>query len=175
MPCRRAQPTSTTSGTTPSVQFNLSSSIPPEGCSLPFYDRALHALRSWLDSWAGIWVITEADRSVTTILLPEEYRKSDRPPRLRPRWRILAENIQPSVSVRAPGPLKGVVECHLTAANDLLKQDITRPLRRLSYVPLVRGKAEHHLGELIPRVGPPLTAASSSQARCGRRLLSGPS
>ena len=24
------------------------------GCSMPSYDRALHALRSWLDSWAGI-------------------------------------------------------------------------------------------------------------------------
>jgi hypothetical protein len=24
------------------------------GCSIPSYDRALHALRSWLDSWAGI-------------------------------------------------------------------------------------------------------------------------
>jgi len=24
------------------------------GCSLPSYDRALHALRTWLDSWAGI-------------------------------------------------------------------------------------------------------------------------
>ena len=24
------------------------------GCPLPSYDRALHALRSWLDSWAGI-------------------------------------------------------------------------------------------------------------------------
>jgi len=24
------------------------------GCSLPSYDRALHALRSWLDSWSGI-------------------------------------------------------------------------------------------------------------------------
>ena len=24
------------------------------GCSLPSYDRAFHALRSWLDSWAGI-------------------------------------------------------------------------------------------------------------------------
>ena len=24
------------------------------GFSLPSYDRALHALRSWLDSWAGI-------------------------------------------------------------------------------------------------------------------------
>src|SRR4029077_2817819 len=24
------------------------------GCSMPFYDRALHALRSWLDSWSGI-------------------------------------------------------------------------------------------------------------------------
>ena len=23
-------------------------------CSLPSYDRALHALRTWLDSWAGI-------------------------------------------------------------------------------------------------------------------------
>ncbi len=23
-------------------------------CSLPSYDRALHALRSWLDSWSGI-------------------------------------------------------------------------------------------------------------------------
>ena len=24
------------------------------GCSLSSYDRALHALRSWLDSWSGI-------------------------------------------------------------------------------------------------------------------------
>jgi hypothetical protein len=23
------------------------------GCSLPSYDRAVHALRSWLDSWSG--------------------------------------------------------------------------------------------------------------------------
>ena len=24
------------------------------GCSMPSYDRALQALRAWLDSWAGI-------------------------------------------------------------------------------------------------------------------------
>jgi hypothetical protein len=24
------------------------------GCSMPSYERALHALRSWLDSWSGI-------------------------------------------------------------------------------------------------------------------------
>jgi len=24
------------------------------GCSMPSYDRALHALRTWLDSWTGI-------------------------------------------------------------------------------------------------------------------------
>ena len=24
------------------------------GCSMPSYDRALHALRSWLDSWSGV-------------------------------------------------------------------------------------------------------------------------
>ncbi len=24
------------------------------GCSMPSYDRTLHALRSWLDSWSGI-------------------------------------------------------------------------------------------------------------------------
>ena len=24
------------------------------GCSMPTYDRALHALRPWLDSWSGI-------------------------------------------------------------------------------------------------------------------------
>jgi hypothetical protein len=24
------------------------------GCSMLSYDRALHALRTWLDSWAGI-------------------------------------------------------------------------------------------------------------------------
>ncbi len=24
------------------------------GCSLPSYDRALHAFRTWLDSWSGI-------------------------------------------------------------------------------------------------------------------------
>jgi hypothetical protein len=24
------------------------------GCPMPSYDRALHALRSWLDSWSGI-------------------------------------------------------------------------------------------------------------------------
>jgi len=24
------------------------------GCSIPSYDRALHAIRTWLDSWSGI-------------------------------------------------------------------------------------------------------------------------
>jgi hypothetical protein len=24
------------------------------GCSIPSYDRALHSLRTWLDSWSGI-------------------------------------------------------------------------------------------------------------------------
>ena len=28
------------------------------GCSMPSYDRALHALRSWLDSWPGIGAVT---------------------------------------------------------------------------------------------------------------------
>ena len=28
------------------------------GCSMPSYDRALHALRSWLDSWSGIGLVT---------------------------------------------------------------------------------------------------------------------
>jgi hypothetical protein len=28
------------------------------GCSLPSYDRSLWALRSWLDSWAGIGHVT---------------------------------------------------------------------------------------------------------------------
>jgi len=28
------------------------------GCSMPSYDRALHALRFWLDSWAGIGHVT---------------------------------------------------------------------------------------------------------------------
>src|SRR2546427_5009752 len=28
------------------------------GCSMPSYDRALHALRTWLDSWAGIGHVT---------------------------------------------------------------------------------------------------------------------
>jgi len=28
------------------------------GCSLPSYGRALHALRTWLDSWSGIGHIT---------------------------------------------------------------------------------------------------------------------
>jgi hypothetical protein len=32
------------------------------GCSPPLYDRALHALRTWLDSWAGIGHV--ADRTV---------------------------------------------------------------------------------------------------------------
>ena len=27
------------------------------GCSMPSYDRALHALRSWLDSWLGIGLV----------------------------------------------------------------------------------------------------------------------
>jgi hypothetical protein len=27
------------------------------GCSLPCYDHALHALRSWLDSWSGIGLV----------------------------------------------------------------------------------------------------------------------
>ena len=28
------------------------------GCSMLSYDRALHALRAWLDSWAGIGHVT---------------------------------------------------------------------------------------------------------------------
>jgi hypothetical protein len=28
------------------------------GCSMPSYDRALWALRSWLDSWSGIGHVT---------------------------------------------------------------------------------------------------------------------
>jgi hypothetical protein len=28
------------------------------GCSMPSYERALHALRTWLDSWAGIGHVT---------------------------------------------------------------------------------------------------------------------
>src|SRR5438094_7787909 len=28
------------------------------GCRMPSYDRALHALRSWLDSWSGIGHVT---------------------------------------------------------------------------------------------------------------------
>ena len=28
------------------------------GCSLPSHDRALHELRSWLDSWSGIGHVT---------------------------------------------------------------------------------------------------------------------
>jgi hypothetical protein len=28
------------------------------GCSVPSYDRALHALRTWLDSWSGIGHVT---------------------------------------------------------------------------------------------------------------------
>ncbi len=28
------------------------------GCSMPSYDRALHALRTWLDSWSGIGHVT---------------------------------------------------------------------------------------------------------------------
>ena len=28
------------------------------GCSMPSYDRALHALRTWLDCWSGIGHIT---------------------------------------------------------------------------------------------------------------------
>ena len=32
----------------------LRAAIGFSGCSLPSYDRALHALRSWLDSWPGV-------------------------------------------------------------------------------------------------------------------------
>ena len=32
----------------------LRSAVGFAGCSMPSYDRALHALRTWLDSWAGI-------------------------------------------------------------------------------------------------------------------------
>jgi hypothetical protein len=28
------------------------------GCSMPSYDRALHTLRTWLDSWSGIGHVT---------------------------------------------------------------------------------------------------------------------
>jgi hypothetical protein len=32
----------------------LAAALGLAGCSLPSYDRALHALRAWLDSWPGI-------------------------------------------------------------------------------------------------------------------------
>ena len=32
------------------------------GCSMLSYDRALHALRSWLDSWAGFGHVALAKR-----------------------------------------------------------------------------------------------------------------
>ena len=32
----------------------LTAALGFEGCSMPSYDRALHALRSWLDCWSGI-------------------------------------------------------------------------------------------------------------------------
>ena len=32
----------------------LTAALGFEGCSMPSYDRALHALRIWLDSWSGI-------------------------------------------------------------------------------------------------------------------------
>jgi hypothetical protein len=28
------------------------------GCAMPSYDRALHALRTWLDTWSGIGHVT---------------------------------------------------------------------------------------------------------------------
>jgi hypothetical protein len=33
------------------------------GCSMPSYDRALHGLRSWLDSWAGIGPVAQGWRA----------------------------------------------------------------------------------------------------------------
>ncbi len=33
------------------------------GCSMPSYDRALHALRSWLDSWSGLGHVAESSLS----------------------------------------------------------------------------------------------------------------
>jgi hypothetical protein len=41
------------SGERPRAQL-LRAAVGFAGCSLPSYDRALHALRTWLDSWAGI-------------------------------------------------------------------------------------------------------------------------
>jgi hypothetical protein len=36
------------------------------GCSLPSYDRALHALSNWLDSWSGIGQSPSAWRAKAT-------------------------------------------------------------------------------------------------------------
>jgi hypothetical protein len=38
----------------PSAYWLLVAAVGFAGCSLPSYDRALWALRSWLDSWTGI-------------------------------------------------------------------------------------------------------------------------
>ena len=39
----------------------------------PFNLLARHATGDWGELCARVWIITEADRSVTTILLPEDY------------------------------------------------------------------------------------------------------
>jgi hypothetical protein len=48
------------------------------GCSLPSYDRALWALRTWLDSWAGIGHVAVGMRpsqtSQVTIWIPFSSR-----------------------------------------------------------------------------------------------------
>src|SRR4029453_9124522 len=41
------------------------------GCSMASYDRALHALRTWLDSWSGIGhVVVGMARQVYDLQLP---------------------------------------------------------------------------------------------------------
>lgn len=47
--------------------------------------RLLSASRTWKGRW--VWIITEADRSITTILLPSEFRRQQAASQFRKRVR----------------------------------------------------------------------------------------
>jgi len=59
------------------------------GCSLPSYDRALWALRTWLDSWSGIGhVAVGMHRQGYDLQLLSTTRKAGELRSLPPEWNI---------------------------------------------------------------------------------------
>jgi hypothetical protein len=85
-------------------------------CSMPSYDRALHALRFWLDSWSGIGHITVGmARQGYDLQLTRYDEKGWRARETRARETL---DNAPSRVISSPSPSRAEVR-HGTAAVDL--------------------------------------------------------